>query len=411
MARLSSAEAAARLGVKKETLYAYVSRGLIHPIRDEGSRLSYYTEGDVEALRSRRRRVREGELDTVVATGLTLVEDGNLRVRGVDLVAFVERGAGFEAVVELLWGSERPSAPAPLHWDLPSDALQAAVLRAVQALPERTPFVDRLRVAVAVASALDPMRTDTSETGGVRAGRALLAVLPTAIDGAPATGPDGSSVASRLWPRLGAGPHSEGGIRALDAALALLADHGLASSTLAARIAASVRADLYSIVITGMGVVGGSLHGAASGRVHRLLEAAHESGDVATAIDQTDSAGRELAGLGHSVYRRGDPRHHSLMAFIQAAWPVDPRLETALRILDLVETRTGRRANVDFALGLLTWLARMPAGGGEAIFAVARSAGWIAHGLEEWRERPLRFRPRARYVGLRREKPAPGDLP
>ena len=398
MSLLSAAEAAARLGVKKETLYAYVSRGLIQPIREDGSRLSRFASRDVDQLRSRRRRRPQGELDTVVSTGLTLVEDGNLRIRGVDLVAAVRAGASFEVVADLLWGD---SGAPDTHWPEPDISVRGVVRNAVRGLPDSAPPLDRLRTAVCALSANDPLRAHVSHQAGVLAGRGLVAALPLAMDptGGPAT--EERTVAARLWCRLTSDAQSPPRLRALDGALALLADHGLATSTFAARVAASVRADVYSMVLAGMGAVAGALHGGASGRVRTLLELAHATNDAARAVEETLASSGALPGFGHGVYREGDPRQDALMRMIREAWPDDGRADVAWALKDLVEQGTGHRANVDYGLGVLIWLAGMRRGSGEAIFAIARTAGWIAHGLEEWQETPLRFRPRARYVGVR----------
>jgi len=55
--------------------------------------------------------------------------------------------------------------------------------------------------------------------------------------------------------------------------------------------------------------------------------------------------------------------------------------------------------NVDLAMGAFTWLAGMAPKAGETIFAIARTASWLAHAVEEYDEAPLRFRPRTRYLG------------
>jgi citrate synthase len=67
-------------------------------------------------------------------------------------------------------------------------------------------------------------------------------------------------------------------------------------------------------------------------------------------------------------------------------------------VLDVMTSAEGPHANVDFALGVLAETMHMVDGAGEAIFAIARSAGWIAHGLEEYQHR-LRYRIRATYTG------------
>ena len=82
------------------------------------------------------------------------------------------------------------------------------------------------------------------------------------------------TIAGRLWTRLAEGRAEPGLVAALNAALVLLADHDLAPSTFAARIAASVRADPYAVVSAGLGPVSGVLHGRASRAARQLLDAA-----------------------------------------------------------------------------------------------------------------------------------------
>lgn len=390
---LTAAEAAARLGVKRETLYAYVSRGLLHRHMAMDGRTSLFDADEIESFRSGRRRPTEGELDTIISTSLTRVRDGDLRIRGRDLIGLVDDGATYEGVVEVLWDGDGD------EWDATPGGRAAA--GAVQdALPAATPRIDRLRATVSAVSAADPLRADLSP-GSVRAaGRGLIVVMVEAL---PVVGRSGSrgSIAHRLWPRLTPRRATAERRQALDAALALLVDHGLAASTFGARVAASVRADPYSVVLAGLGVVGGPLHGAASREVHELLEAAHGPDGAAAAVGEAHRLLSRNPGFGHTIYRSEDPRYVALMRRVSEAWSDDPRLATVHAVRDLIGRRTDALANVDLALGALTWLADMDADAGEAIFAISRTAGWLAHALEEYAEQPLRFRPRARYIGER----------
>jgi citrate synthase len=72
-----------------------------------------------------------------------------------------------------------------------------------------------------------------------------------------------------------------------------------------------------------------------------------------------------------------------------------------VEVRELVRERTGRRPNVDFALAALAEAGGLAADAGEAVFAIARSAGWLAHALDEYAEPAVafRYRPVARYVG------------
>jgi len=89
------------------------------------------------------------------------------------------------------------------------------------------------------------------------------------------------------------------------------------------------------------------------------------------------------------------------MSHVVEAWANDPRLARVYEVRDVVGGRNDEIPNVDFALGAFIWLAGMLPEAGETIFAIARTAGWLAHAVEEYDESPLRFRPRARYLGPR----------
>jgi citrate synthase len=210
------------------------------------------------------------------------------------------------------------------------------------------------------------------------------------------------SLASRLWDALAPEPASAEQLRAMNAALVLLADHELAASTFAARVAASTWADPYHVVVAGLGTLDGPLHGRASEEVATLFEGAESLG-AAEAVGRLLRTGNLVPGFGHKVYERGDPRSTALLDLVDQAWPGSRRLAAPFEILDLMAERGGPAPNVDFALGALVAAAGLGAGAGEAVFAIARVAGWIAHAIEEYPHR-LRFRPRAVYVG-----PAPGS--
>ena len=92
-------------------------------------------------------------------------------------------------------------------------------------------------------------------------------------------------------------------------ALGLLADHELATSTVAVRVAASTRADLYDATLAGLGTLAGPLHGGASPLAYALIVDAERHG-VERALNECLRWQRVLPGFGHSVYKHGDPRVH-----------------------------------------------------------------------------------------------------
>ena len=150
---LSATEATARLGVKPQTLYAYVSRGLIRRERPPGSRTSRYARRDVERLagHGRARPARSGP-EIVVDQAITALDPaGHLAYRGWDATrAAVD--AHYEQVAAWLWGTTFGPSD---HWT--ADPAGVATARDVQAaLPATTPLPDRLRVAVAALRPGDP---------------------------------------------------------------------------------------------------------------------------------------------------------------------------------------------------------------------------------------------------------------
>jgi citrate synthase len=181
----------------------------------------------------------------------------------------------------------------------------------------------------------------------------------------------------------------------VNAALVVLADHELATSTLAVRMAASTRADLYDAVLAGLGTFAGPLHGGASQLVHQLLLDAEERG-AEQAADKALRWMNVLPGFGHTVYVDGDPRSEPLLElFDQLA--DDRQREVVASIRVLADSHDFPAPNVDLGIGAIVFATGMPADAGQTMFGVARMAGWTAHYLEELNERPLRFRARAIY--------------
>lgn len=385
---LTTEQAAARLGVKRETVYAYVSRGLLHRALDADGRRSRFDPSEIDSLRRRRRP--DGEVATLVSTRIARPTDEGLQVRGRDLVAAAALST-FEDAADWVW-----QAQADESWPSADDA--DGLLGEVQAqLPRQTPLMDRLRIGIAVASCTDPLRDDPSPTAVRTAGRRAVRMMAHSIPRRCSSQGDG--IADVLWCRLAPRWANRRRRSALSRALVLLLEHGMASSTFGARVAASVRADPYSVITTGLGVLRGRLHGAASAPVHHLLDSAARSGDAASALGEAQRGLGRTPGFGHATLKRRDARFGALLEAITSAWPTDERLQTVLEVHNLVAARTDGTANMDYALGALTFLAEMQPDAGEALFAIARTVGWVAHALEEYDEEPLRFRFRARYIG------------
>ena len=115
---------------------------------------------------------------------------------------------------------------------------------------------------------------------------------------------------------------------------------------------------------------------------------------AAAAIRRASEGGR-VPGFGHFLYPQGDPRAAALLARVRAL-PAPARLISVVdEIATLVAEAHDVAPNVDYAVAALGHVSGMAPDAGDAVFAIARSAGWIAHAIEELRERPVRYRTRA----------------
>ena len=237
----------------------------------------------------------------------------------------------------------------------------------------------------------------------IAAGRNIIAGMVDCLPSAARSPSDCRAEAGspgRLWSRLCDRPAAGPGLmRALSAALVLLADHELAASTLAARVAASVRADPYAVVGTGLGAMSGALHGGASLGAETLMAAASGPEDVPRVVAELLRRGEKVPGFGHFVYRGGDPRAILLLDLVRRAAPKSGQLAVADAVFAEVRQKSLPEPNIDFALAALARVAGMVRGAGRGDIRGGQDGG-----LD--RARPgglLRARPAASPRGLHRQ--------
>jgi citrate synthase len=404
---IGAAEAAERLGIKQASLYAYVSRGVLSRRRDADGRSSLFDAEEVAqlALHGRPRRGAAGA-ELVIESELTEITSTTQRYRGHDATSLALR-CTFQEVAMLLWTGALPG-PEGLsgtggdsgrrtRWSATPEALAAG--RAAQAaLPPGTLPLERIQVIVPALAVTDPFRLHLDRPAVVAAGMSLIAGMTDSLPLAGAADPTGDGIAARLAARLCPEPASADLIRVVSAALVLVADHELAASTLAARVAASMRADPYAVVSTGLGAMTGALHGGAALGAEIMLGAADSPADAPRVVGDVLRRGEKLPGFGHFVYRDGDPRANLLLRLIAELAPDSERLAIASAVTAEARRRAVPNPNIEFALAVLVGVAGMIRGAGEAMFAIGRTAGWLAHAMEEY-ERNIPIRPRCVYTG------------
>jgi citrate synthase len=390
---LTAEEAIARLGVSRQTLYAYVSRSRIGAVAaPDDPRRSLYDAADVRRLTERNRSGRSRRAvaastiswgEPILASAITRIEGGRLEYRGQDAIA-LSATATLEQVAALLWQVEtlpQPrSRPAERSW--PRARASAGVAERCILAAAELAMVGRW--AGRVPSVLpDAVR--------------ILDRIAWAASGAPGASVPPSSLPlhERLASVWGAGPKGADAIRR---ALVLTADHELNASTYAMRVVASTRAPLGACVLAGLAALVGPLHGGMTNEVRALLADPAVTADPDSAIAIRLARGEHIPGFGHQLYPDGDPRAAALLSLLA------PRSH-GQGVIEAMQAMTGIAPNVDFALLVLEKRLRLPSGAAFALFAVGRTVGWIAHAFEQWRDGTL-IRPRAVYP--RAETTTPG---
>lgn len=407
---LSSAEAAARLGVSLPTLYSYVSRGLLHPLpaaevaRESAAlgassakhldlptgatRAKYYRRSEVERLGRRNaaahepRRAAKATLDfglPVLESGLCLIEDGRFFYRGTDVLELAEH-ATLEDTAALLWNCDRQALAQqamPAWPDLPADS---------RPMPQR--------MCARFGSIVTQGGWSASLPGDRAAHLPLVQAMLVAATGrapAPPTAPLHEQLAA-AWGL----PAKQGD--EIRRALVLAADHELNASSFTARCVASTGADAAAAMGSALAALSGPRHGAMSVELEGLWPQVEAVSHSASRLARWLDGRTRVPGFGHALYPQGDPRAVALLARLPADRSRD-------RLVQAVHRHIGHAPNLDFGLVALTRTLNAPPGAAFALFAIARSVGWLAHVFEQQALGRL-IRPRAAYVGPRPQPPA-----
>jgi citrate synthase len=378
MSLLTVADVAARLGVKKDTVYAYVSRGLLTRRAGTPNSGSFYDSAEVEALALRSRRaVPPRALPPVFRSALTVIVDGAPYYRGLP-VCMLAREKSYEQIVDLLWrGAFETEKLFPASHPEPVLAETAARL-----VGETLPL-ESLRCLVPFIAGEDALRHDTSHEQVSRKAARLMVRLLSAMTELSAPAEPG--LAALLWSRLSPRPATPGLLAALDATLVLVADHDLgAPSTAAVRLAAAVRADIYSVVSVGLNSGGGAVQSASTLAIENDLFDLNARQNVDQMVGEKLRRGHEMQGFGHRAYPAGDPRARLVLDLLQQSGEADEEIRRIGEIVEIQRQRGREPPNIGFAIAALVHCAGMRRGSGEAIFNFARIAGWVAHAMEEY---------------------------
>ena len=341
--------------------------------------------------------------------------------RGYNIDELVGK-ASYEEVAYLLWEGSLPTRAQLADWTQQlarCRALSHEILALMQALPKSAPPMAILRTVVSALALYDPEAEAEGPDANRRKGLRIMGAMPTIVAVFERLRHDQPIVAPRAELGLAANflymlhgrPPVPDDAAALDAYFVLLAEHSFNASTFTARTIVGTKSDIYSAIVGAIGALKGDLHGSANRKAMEMLDEIGTPENVETYVQKTLQAHNRFMGFGHRVYKGEDPRAKHLREIARKMGERRADLkyfDMSRRLQEAVWTAKQLYVNVDFYSASLLHYLGIPTDAFTTMFACARTAGWVAHILEQFADNRL-IRPLAQYVGLRDLKYLPID--
>lgn len=351
-------------------------------------------------------------------TALSSVDGANgiLTYRGLNIHDLAGR-VSYEEVVHLLYFGKLPNKKelAALSADLAANRkLPKAVLEHIRIAPRKATPMDVLRSAVSMLAYFDKETEDISIEATQRKALRLVAQFPTIIAAIHRARQGKDPIAPR--PKLNHAANfmymMHGSVAsklendAMNLYLVLLADHSLNASTFTARVASSTNADLHAAITAALGALKGNLHGGAAEATMNMLLEIGKVDKVDGFVEKAFDTKRKIMGIGHRIYKTGDPRARHLLEWAAKMEHDQGKgqryVDMALSVERAVLRHKELYPNVDFFSAPMLYYLGVPTALDTCIFAASRIAGWSAHVIEQYKDSVL-IRPGAEYVGSKVE--------
>jgi citrate synthase len=351
---------------------------------------------------------------TVASSSISSIVGTTLTYRGYKIEDLAKH-ASFEEVIYLLWYGVLPTKKELTtfnetlfaHAELPKE-----VVRLLTSFPHDANTMEVLRTCVSALPIYVPIQKDNLVNAFHIQAKisTLVAALSRVRQGKEPLSPkkEFSYAKNFLYMLHGTTP-TELEEEAFNKALILHADHEFNASTFSSRVTVATLSDLYSGIVSAIGTLKGPLHGGANEQVMHMLQEIKKPEHVETYLSHAFENKQKIMGIGHRVYKDGDPRAFILKEMSQRLTEITGNSDFFLisdAVEKIVENEKGLKPNVDFysasvyhSLGIDTSLFT-------PIFAVSRTSGWTAHILEQYQHNRL-IRPRAEYIGKTSETYVP----
>jgi citrate synthase len=357
-------------------------------------------------------------------TALSSVDgtNGVLTYRGINIHDLAGK-ALYEEVAYLLIHGALPSAEQLKDFttELTNNrAVPQPVLDLITTFADKGVPMDVMRTAISALAFFDEETEDYSVAATLRKGLRLIAQFPTVVaaihrarSGQPIIAPDSSlSHAENFLYMLLGEKQNQLTNDSMNLYFVLLADHSLNASTFTARVVSSTNADLHAAITAAIGALKGNLHGgAAEATMNTLLEIGTLD-KVDAFVDNAFANKRKIMGIGHRIYKSGDPRAKHLLEWANRMEDAEGKGRNYVDMAAGVEKAVLRHRelypNVDFFSAPMLYYIGIPVDLDTCVFAVSRVAGWTAHVIEQYKDDAL-IRPAAQYVGPTNQPFTPVD--
>ncbi|MDB5778970.1 MAG: citrate synthase [Polaromonas sp.] len=409
----TAAEAMALLKVRQQTLYAYVSRGWIRSVAQKGLKEKLYLREDIARV-GQRSLARSGHGpvaasamnwgEPIFVTSITEITEQGPRYCGQLAADLVNTGVAFEHVAELLWTGALPAVETNTAiWpvlppvrelggltktlaelDAGDNLLEAFAMVVLMLGMRRGPVAQRLQQGNTLAAAREIMQTLVGCCAFIGPAQAFEPLRK------------GQSLVDGLMQSLAMTPTSDNR-EALRSVLILMADHELPPGTLSARVVASTGGTLHSCLASALCATSGADVGRMYGRVEDFLGHPKSKSVLRKRVNRLHAAGQRVPGFGHPLYPKGDPRANVLLEMARARSHDSRELRAIFGFLDDLRTSDALLPRQEFAVVVLCRALGLPRQAAAALFALGRTAGWVAHVLEQ-RSGGSLLRPRAQFV-------------
>ena len=287
--------------------------------------------------------------------------------------------------------------------------LPKGIIDLLKTLPRWTPPMSAIRTAISALGCFDEHAEETSMDANRDKAMRLIAQIPIVTayfhrirqrKSLLPPDPQLGEAANFLYLIDGEKPSAEKE-STLDMCYVLHADHGMNASTFSARVTIATLSDMYSAITSAIGTLKGPLHGGANEGVIKMLQDIGSLDKVDAYIDECLAHKKKIMGIGHRIYKTLDPRapHLKRMAQILSAKLGEAKwIQMSERIAELMLKKKNLNANVDFYSATVYYSLGIPTDLFTPIFAIARTAGWTAHVLEQLADNRL-IRPQSVYTG------------